>query len=235
MASPGPITPEPRRFSIRLPRPLWIGLVTVVLVVVAVGLPICTPIYRQQVAIREIEQLGGRVERRAPGPEWLRRTFGNTWTTWFGDVVAVDYTASAVTDADLTNLQKLPNLELLTLADTKLTDRGLDHVQRLTSLRALVLTSTSVSDAGIARIENMPQLEGLGLIDTAVTDAGLERLKVLVHLKDLGLTSTSVTDVGLAHLHGLKELRLVCIERTRTSDEGVAELQRALPGLKVDR
>jgi hypothetical protein len=233
MAATDPMTAEPRRFSIRLPRPLWIGLATVALIVVAVGLRIGVPIYRQNVAIREIERLGGKVERRARGPNWLLRTLGNAWTGSFGDVVAVDYTASAVTDADLTDLQKLPYLELLTLADTKVTDRGLDHVQRLTSLRALVLTSTPVTDAGIARLETMSQLEGLGLIDTKVTDAGLERLKGLVHLKDLGLTSTSITDAGLAHLHGLTELRLLCIERTRASDEGVADLVRRFPKLVI--
>ena len=33
MASTGPLTSEPRRFSIRPPRPIWIGLATVVLVI----------------------------------------------------------------------------------------------------------------------------------------------------------------------------------------------------------
>ena len=51
-----PITPEPRRFSIRLPRPLWIGVAAMV-VVGGVGLRIGLPIYWQQAAIREIKRM----------------------------------------------------------------------------------------------------------------------------------------------------------------------------------
>ena len=63
--------PEPRKFSVQLPRPLWIGLTTVVLVVVAIGLRIGAPIYRQQVAIREIEVLDGSIRTEPTGPRWL--------------------------------------------------------------------------------------------------------------------------------------------------------------------
>jgi len=40
------------RFSIRLPRPLWIGLLAASLVVVAAGIQFVVPIWRQQAAIR---------------------------------------------------------------------------------------------------------------------------------------------------------------------------------------
>ena len=53
MSATDPTLPELRRFSIRLPRPLWIGLAAIVLVVVAVGLRVGVPIYRQQVALWE--------------------------------------------------------------------------------------------------------------------------------------------------------------------------------------
>lgn len=69
MATTDPTTPESRRFSIRLPRPLWIGLATVVLVVVTIGLQFGVPIYRRHVAIREIERLGGKFETSKGGPE----------------------------------------------------------------------------------------------------------------------------------------------------------------------
>src|SRR5262245_2417071 len=89
-ATPNPLSIQPRRFSIRLPRPLWIGSVAGVLVVVAVGLPIGVPVYRQYVAIREIEEVGGRVETYARGPKWLRRQFGDCqWMKPFDEVVSV--------------------------------------------------------------------------------------------------------------------------------------------------
>ena len=71
MAATEPITPEPRRLSIRLPRPLWIGVATAVLVVTAVALQFGMPIYRRYVATREIERVGGLVTTFGSSPAWL--------------------------------------------------------------------------------------------------------------------------------------------------------------------
>ncbi len=103
MATTNPDTSAIRRFSIPLPRPLWIGVAAVVLVVVAVGLRIAVPIYRQQVAIREITRLRGKVRQVAWGPEWLRKR---------------------VTDAGVAQLKKLTCLEQVNLMGTLVTDAG---------------------------------------------------------------------------------------------------------------
>ncbi len=55
------MTPKPRRFSIRLPRPLWIGLAAAVLVVGALGLGFGVRIWRQYATVQAIERLGGAV------------------------------------------------------------------------------------------------------------------------------------------------------------------------------
>ena len=56
--------PEPHRFSIRLSRPLWIGLAIVVLFVVGVRLRIGLPIYRQpQSSIRISDSLASTIEK----------------------------------------------------------------------------------------------------------------------------------------------------------------------------
>src|SRR5579864_1082896 len=99
MSATAPLIPDPRRFSIRLPRPLWIGLATVVLVVVAVTLRIGVPIYREQAAIREIERVGGKTERRPVGPEWLRRLVGDEKTLIFDEPFVVHLGNSAVSDS----------------------------------------------------------------------------------------------------------------------------------------
>jgi hypothetical protein len=85
-----PISVDPRRVSIPLPRPLWIGLVAVVLAVVATGLQFGLPIYRQQAAIREIERAGGRVHVVPRGPAWL------------------DLDSTQVTDAGLVHVRASP-------------------------------------------------------------------------------------------------------------------------------
>src|SRR5258708_31333390 len=89
MATTDPITPERRRFSICLPRPLWIGMAAAVLVVLAVGSRFGVPIYRQQVAIWEIERLDGFVETIDCGPQWLRRLFGDEPLAAFDDVYSM--------------------------------------------------------------------------------------------------------------------------------------------------
>src|SRR4029077_10762361 len=77
MSAADPLTPAPRRVSIRLPRPLWIGVATVVFVIVVVGLRGGVPIYRQARAINEIRKYGGSIlDRRRVGPEWLRERLG---------------------------------------------------------------------------------------------------------------------------------------------------------------
>ena len=86
MAATDPPTPELRRFSIRLPRPLWIGLAAAVLVVLGVGVQIGVPIYRQQVVIREIEQVGGIALTFPRGPEWVRDRVGDDWMRLIEDV-----------------------------------------------------------------------------------------------------------------------------------------------------
>ncbi len=81
MVATDPISPETRRFACRLPRPLWIGLAMVVLIVVAVGLRFGIPIYRHEGAIRVIERAGGHVDdyMEQTGPPWLRDWVGDRW------------------------------------------------------------------------------------------------------------------------------------------------------------
>ncbi len=73
---PTPAPSVPNRFLIRLPRPFWIGIAAVVIVASAIGVVVGLPAYRQQVAIREIERVGGRIETRPLGPTWLREAIG---------------------------------------------------------------------------------------------------------------------------------------------------------------
>src|SRR5579859_4597501 len=89
--------PERDRFSIPLPRPLWIALATVVLVVMAIGLGIGAPIYRQQRAIQEINRLGGSIDDAEPiGPKWLQRAIGQQRMQVFCRVRSIAFKRSRV-------------------------------------------------------------------------------------------------------------------------------------------
>lgn len=93
-----PMSPEPRRFSIRLPRPLWIGLATGGLIVTAVALVVGVRICRHRAAVREVELVGGYARLVPSGPNFLRNWLGDEWTTILDTVIEVSLYTTQATD-----------------------------------------------------------------------------------------------------------------------------------------
>jgi hypothetical protein len=211
MSATDPITPEPHRFSIRLLRPAWIGLATVVLVVVAVGLRVSLPIYRQQKVVQEIQRLGGKIKSRPAGPQWLRDQLGYELAELLNEVTFVSLSDTHAVDATVARLKRLPHLETLSLANTQVTNAGLVHLNGLTKLEWLALGGTQVTNDGLAHLKDLPILQ------------------------TLQLDNTQVTDTGLLHLEGLTSLEVLSLDNTKASDAGVVSLQRALPDLTIYR
>lgn len=199
------------RLSIRLPRPLWIGVAAVVLIVTGVGLQIGIPAYQRHVAIGEVERAGGTVRTRPRVPAWLRAGVREEWVKPFDEVYEIDLQRSEATDSTLR------------------------HVGRLTDVEWLWLEHSRVTDAGLPRLKELTRLESIDLSYTQVSDAGMMCLEALAELKSLELNYSRVTDAGLARLKGLSKLRRLSLQRTQVTDVGVAELQRALPGLTIYR
>src|SRR5947209_1949698 len=139
MAASHPVTPDSSGFSIRLPRPLWIGMATVVLVVVAVGLRIAMPVWQQHIAVELIERVGGHVDTRHGGPEWLRQRLGDERMSAFDRVTGIHLAGTQATDATLACLGSVTELERLELDNTNVTDAGLAHLKGLTRLSSLSL------------------------------------------------------------------------------------------------
>ena len=153
--APNSTLPEPRRFSIRLPRPRWLGFAAVAMVLVAVGLRFGVPIYRQQFAIREIKRFGGTVDMRYRGPQWLLERLGDELMNIGGEVIRVDLMDSEAPDAALAHLAWLPKFEALVLVRTRVTDAGMVHVAGLTGLQGLSLGDTAVTDVGLASLKGL--------------------------------------------------------------------------------
>jgi hypothetical protein len=174
--APSPTRSYASRFSIRLPRPLWIGLAAIVVIATGAGLRIGLPIYRQQIAMREIERLGGKILTIPVGPEWLRNRVGSIFPVFFARVVGVDLRDTDADDATLLRVREFPHLYHLRLAHTHVTDTGL------------------------ANLEGLTELGWLNLMDTAVTDDGLEYLKGKTGLYCLDLTGTNVSDAAVTEL-----------------------------------
>ena len=171
----------------------------------------------RDVAIAEIERLGGRVRFEENSADKL--------------VYSVNFAESTVTDGALKNVEELKELKALVLGFTKVTDAGLAHIEQLSQLRHLDLMNTRVTDAGMKHIESLCRLETLTLDNTQVTDVGLEQIKKLTQLYLLGLTNTRVTNAGLKHLTELRNLHTLGTDGTKVTSAGRDELKRSLPNL----
>jgi hypothetical protein len=208
MAATGPITPEPRRFSIRLPRPLWIGLSAVVLAAVAIGLHVGIPIHRQQVAIREIERLGGEVARRPRGPEWFRNFVGEERLMIIDEIVVVIFRPDGAT------YQKRTNVAFLCGSIP-------------------TASGQSIDDATLACIVGLPNLKQLSLRWTNVSDSGMEHVCRLHDLEYLDLVGTDVSDASVGGLMQLRHLKRLVVDRRRVSKSGLARIAAVLPKCKT--
>jgi uncharacterized membrane protein len=94
-----------------------------------------------------------------------------------GSLVAVDLSASAITDAALASLTNAKDLRSLRLSESKVTDIGMDHVAKLLSLESLNIYGTGVTDAGLQKLAALPKLKRLYVWQSKVTPAGIEELR----------------------------------------------------------
>jgi hypothetical protein len=117
----------------------------------------------------------------------------------------LEYTAAvagaAFGDAELEKLAAAgKDLIWLDLSRTAITDAGLTLVGKMANLQHLDLRGTAVGDAGLKALAPLHNLQTLGLYGTAVTDAGLPALLQMSGLKRLYIGGTKVTAPGLATL-----------------------------------
>src|SRR5262245_39526744 len=135
-------TPEPPRFSVPVPRPLWIFLATVVLAIVTVGVQVALPIYREEVSKRAIIEASGLMVSRERQRGWTldKRRWGTSET------ITVDISEAKVTDDSmLAHVGALRTAEVVSAKNTLITDGVLAHLKGLKKLRSLDLDNTMVT------------------------------------------------------------------------------------------
>lgn len=171
-------------------------------------LTVWMPYQREQRIAREIESLGGKVEFKYCGPNWISQSIRDR-TLFFERIWSIDLRGRTLSSNLHSELGSLTNLEFLNL------------------------NYTQVTDAGLERVKGLNKLTSVGLVSTQVTDAGLEHLNGLTRLETLGLLDTQVTDAGLEHLKGLTSLRVLWLHNTQVTAEGRAMLRSAVPGCNI--
>jgi len=106
-----------------------------------------------------------------------------------------------LTDAQVAELVKLSSqIVWLKLGDTQLTDAALTSIARLKNLQKLHLERTRITDAGLKRLTGLPYLEYLNLYGTQITDVGLTSLAELKALRSVYVWQTKVTESGIIAL-----------------------------------
>jgi len=139
-----------------------------------------------------------------------------------------------VTDAALDTIVKFPNLQSLSLNNTRVSDAGLAKLVGHKKLLQLRLNGTDITDAGLELLKELPNLSSLEMSDTNLTGDGLQHLAGLGKLSHLHLKNTKIDDSALKHLQKFKSLKYVPVNGTQVTTEGINQLKTALPKLTVD-
>jgi internalin A len=168
---------------------------------------------------------------RSTSPHWVEDLGGTVIRNSQGRITGVNLRGTWVADADLRNLNELPDLTTLDLSLTHITDQGMQEIKDLKGITDLNLYFTEyVTDEGIAAIKSWKNLKALNLHGTKVGDVGLEHIAGIVTLESLNVGSTLMTDVGLERLTNLTNLKQLTMGGNELGDAGLQAL-RQLPGL----
>src|SRR5215469_14721187 len=170
-----------------------------------------------------ITNLGGRIERDSAG----RVVAVNLRGAWISDVEMIelarlpdlerlDLSHTRITDEGMLNLRPAPKIRDLKLFYSEwITDQGMTAIKEWKSLRRLDVRGTRISDGTLEIGGHMPQLEALDIAHTEVTDVGLEKLITLTNLKELSLGRGRLTNAGLIMLRMLPQLTYLDLSGAR--------------------
>ena len=150
-----------------------------------------------------------------------------------GRIVAVNLRGSWISDVEMIDLARMPDLERLDLSHTRISDEGMLNLKPAPKIRDLKLFySEWITDQGLTAIKEWKHLKRLDLRGTRISDGTLEIVGNLTGLEALDIAHTEVTDVGLENLITLVNLKELAVGRGRLSNAGLVAL-RMLPTLTV--
>jgi len=211
---------------------LWFCLGTIPLIVVALGLCVVLPNYREQVAIRDAKRLGWSLETRDKVPEWI--------ASWLERVSLPNLEEATRAKAFMrlrpgglhpsfsgkgcfAPFSMMPGLTEINFSGHRCVDSDLIPLSNLQNLESLKL-GEGVTDEGIAHLEHLTRLRTLDLSQSQVSDAGLVHLRHMSRLEELRLPRIDLSDSGLASLSQLTELRDCEISGSEVTDAGLAHI-----------
>jgi internalin A len=162
---------------------------------------------------------------------WITDAGGAVTRDGTGQIVAVDLHATWITDSDMVELARLPNLAHLDLSLTRISDHGLQQLKDAPAITDLNLYYDElITDAGLSALKGWKHLKRLSVRGTKITDTTLQHLSGVITLESLDAGYAQITDVGLELLTPLTNLKELAIGGNKLTDTGLQSL-RQLPGL----
>src|SRR5262249_3887318 len=123
--------------------------------------------------------VGGRPPKGKPAFTFDSKLTGDKLKTLIAEMkkqsipgLALNY--MQISDEDLGEFSKVPQLQTLLLTGNKVSDDGLDKLKDFRSLRFLALESTEVTDKGLEKLKNIKTLTRLHLAGPKITNKGME-------------------------------------------------------------
>jgi Leucine-rich repeat (LRR) protein len=169
--------------------------------------------------------------KAAAGEQWIEEAGGAIIRDSSGKITGVDLRSSWVTDTDLRELLKLPDLSYLDLSLTRITDQGMLEIKNLPRIVELNLYfAEQVTDEGLSVIKNWKKLKRLNIHGTKISDTTLEHIAGITTLESLDAGSANITDVGIERMTSLTNLKELTIGGNKITDSGLQPL-RQIPGL----
>jgi Leucine-rich repeat (LRR) protein len=162
---------------------------------------------------------------------WIEDAGGAVSRNAHGRIIAVDLRGSWITDSDLADLSRLPDLTRLDLSLTRIGDHALQQLKNAPAITDLDLYfDEMVGDSGLSVIKGWKHLRRLNVRGTKVTDMTVQYLASITSLESVDLGFTQVTDVGLDPLATLSKLEELSIGGNKLTDSGLQPL-RQMKGL----
>jgi Leucine-rich repeat (LRR) protein len=147
-----------------------------------------------------------------------------------GRVVAANFRSAWISDDDLPELKKYPDLTQLDFSHTRITDLGFQQLKGLKSVTSLNLFyAENIGDGAMAAIKDWTKLRELNLHGTKITDAGISLLSH-VPLESIDVGFSLFTDNGMDRLAAIPTLRRIAVGGNKITDVGLSAL-RTLPHL----
>lgn len=171
-----------------------------------------------------LKRLAGlsKLQRVSLGKHFTRRAFDI-----LGKMENLTNLDASDLNPDLSDLQKIPKLQTLSLTGKKYDDEAaLAIADTFKALESAYLRGTSITSAGVAHLSRLEKLKILTLDDSLVDDGIADSIRKMKQLTWLSVGNCAVGDDTLAALSECPEMWYVFLVDTQVTDAGLAHLPK---------